>query len=260
VANENSRAVYPGFGTLGMMGTFSNSEYNALQTRVTKRYARGFTLLGTFTYSKSRDESSSSTTDTAAIPNPYNLRNEWALSDFYSKYIASAAAIWNAPRLDGRNILLREAAGGWNVSMRWTAHTGNPINVVTGADNALSGTPQQRPNVTGDPNFSGDRPLQDRLNAWFNTAAFSAPSAGTYGNTGRNALIGPGSNSTNAAMMKNFAIPAREGTYVQFRAEAFSLFNTPIFSKPGNTLGSSLGKITSASGDRQIQFALKLVF
>jgi hypothetical protein len=76
----------------------------------------------------------------------------------------------------------------------------------------------------------------------------------------RNALIGPGSNSTNAAMMKNFAIPAREGMYVQFRAEAFSLFNTPIFSKPGNTLGSSLGKITSASGDRQIQFALKLVF
>jgi hypothetical protein len=76
----------------------------------------------------------------------------------------------------------------------------------------------------------------------------------------RNALIGPGSNSTNAAIMKNFVIPAREGMYVQFRAEAFSLFNTPMFSKPGNTLGSSLGKITSASGDRQIQFALKLVF
>ncbi len=253
--------VYPGFGGLGMMGTFANSEYNALQTRVTKRYSRGFTLLGTFTYSKSLDESSSSTTDTAAIPNPYNVRNEWALSDFYSKYIASAAAIWNAPRLDGRNILLREGAGGWNISMRWTAHTGNPINIVTGADNALSGTPQQRPNVTGDPNLSGDRSLQDRLNAWFNIAAFSAPSAGAYGNTGRNALIGPGSNSTNAAMMKNFVIPAREGMYLQFRAEAFSLFNTPIFKNPGNALGSSLGKITSTSGgDRQIQFALKLVF
>lgn len=260
VANENSRVPYAGFGNLTSMGTFANSEYNALQVRVIKRYGRNFMLQGAYTYSKAMDDSSSSVTDTAAIPNPYNLRAEWALADFYAKHIASAAAIWNLPRLLHRNLLVREWIGGWNFSVRFTAHTGLPLNIVTGADNALTGTPKQRPNVSGDPVLSTGRPRAAEVAQWFNTSMFSAPAAGTFGDLGRNALIGPGMSSTNAAMMKNFPFTHREGVYLQFRMEAFSLFNSPIFSSPGTTLGSTFGRITSASGDRQLQFAMKLVF
>jgi outer membrane receptor protein involved in Fe transport len=261
VANEYARAVYPGFGNLGMMGSFANSEYNALQVRVTKRLSQGFTIKGAYTYSKAMDNSSSSIADTASIPNPFNLRGEWGLADFYAKHIASIAGIWNMPKLLQHNLFVREIAGGWNLSMQYTARTGNPINLVTGADNALSGTPQQRPNVNGNPALSGNRSQADKLAEWFDTSVFSTPAAGTYGNLGRNALIGPAMNSTNAAMMKNFPFSHREGVYAQFRLEVFSLFNTPIFKNPGNTMGSSFGKITSTSGGaRQLQLAMKIVF
>jgi len=267
VANENTRVVYPGFGNLNTMGSFANSAYNALQTRIIKRYANRFMFQGTYTWSKSMDNFSGGTgasvTDTASTPNPFHLKNEWAPSDFYAKHIASAAVIWDMPALRQSRTWLREAAGGWQLALRYTARSGNPINVVTGADNALSGTPQQRPNVNGNPVLSSDRSTAAKLSEWFDPSVFSTPAAGTFGDLGRNALIGPGLTSTNAALLKNFPFTHREGVKLQFRAEAFSLFNTPIFKNPTNTLGSNLGKITSTgsgNGDRQLQFALKLMF
>jgi Carboxypeptidase regulatory-like domain/TonB-dependent Receptor Plug Domain len=267
VANENSRVLYPGFGNLSMMGTFANSAYNALQTRVRKQYSRNFSIQGTYTYSKSMDDFSGGTgasvTDTAATPNVFNLHNEWATSDFYAKHIASAAAIWDMPRLQHQHVLVREAAGGWQLALRYTARSGNPINVVTGADNALSGTPNQRPNVNGNPVLPSNRSTAAKLAEWFDPTVFSTPAPGTFGDLGRNALIGPGLTSTNVALLKNFPFTHREGVHLQFRAEAFSVFNTPIFKNPTNTLGSSLGKITSTgngNGDRELQFALKLMF
>src|SRR5437764_14574800 len=151
VANINSRVIYKGFGSLNAMSTIANSEYNALQVKVTRRYAQRFMIQGAYTFGKSMDNSSSNVTDTAAVPNPFNLRGDWARSDFYAKHIASASAIWNLPRLAGHGLLLREAVGGWNLATRFTARTGTPVNVVTGQDNALSGTPQQRPNGSGSP-------------------------------------------------------------------------------------------------------------
>ena len=265
VANENSRVLYPGFGNLTTMGTFTNSEYEGMQVRATRRYANRFTLQGTYTFSKSVDQFSGGTgasvTDTAATPNPFDLHDEWALSDFYAKHIASVAAIWDLPGLERHNALIRETAGGWNFSLRYTARSGNPFDVETGADNALSGTPRQRPNVDRTPVLSTGRSTAAQLAEWFDPSVFSVPAAGTYGDLGRNALVGPPMSSTNMALAKKFPFTHREGTYLMFRAEAFSVFNTPIFKNPTSTLGSSLGKITSTSGgDRHLQFALKLFF
>jgi hypothetical protein len=261
VANEDSRRIYSGFGALSEMGTFGVSEYNALQVRANKRYSRHLMVEGAFTFSKAMDNSSSSVTDTAAIPNPFNLKEQWSLADFYAKYTASIAGSYDLPKLLNHNVLIREAAGGWNLVGRFIAHSGIPVNVVTGADNMLSGTPQQRPNVSGDPLFSSSRTTAQQLAQWFNPAVFSVPAAGTYGDLGRNAVLGPGMQSTNVALLKSFPFTAHEGMYLQFRAEAFSLTNTPIFANPNGTLGSSLGKITSTTGgDRHLQFALKLVF
>ena len=265
VANENSRVLYPGFGNLNIMGTFTDSEYNGLQVRGTKRYSRRFMIQGTYTYSKSLDQFSGGTgasvTDTSVTPNPFDLRDQWGLSDFYAKHIASAAVIWDLPQLTRQSAFVRQSAGGWNFSLRYTARSGNPFDVQTGVDGALSGTPKQRPNVSGNPILPAGRSTGDRLAQWFDPTVFSLPAPGTYGNVGRNALIGPGMSSTNVALMKNFPIAHREGMKLQFRAEAFSVFNTPIFKNPTNTMGSQFGKITSTSGgDRHLQFALKLFF
>jgi hypothetical protein len=254
----NARRIYPGFGDLQTTASVGNSEYNALQVQIVKRYSAHFLAQGAYTFSKSMDNSSSSV-ETPAVPNPFNLHAEWARSDFYAKHIGSFSLVYDAPRFSDRNAFLREVAGGWNLSARFSARSGTPINIVTGADNAFSGTPQQRANVNGDPHLPSDRARGEKVAAWFNPAVFSAPAPGTFGNLGRNALIGPGQSSTSTALLKNFPF-WREGMYLQFRAEAFGLFNTPVFSNPGNNLASNLGKITSAGGERQLQFALKLVF
>jgi hypothetical protein len=111
-----------------------------------------------------------------------------------------------------------------------------------------------RPNVAHTPRLSNPGP--DR---WFDTTAFALPPFGTFGNAGRNILTGPGNRNINVSLVKNTEVT--ECVRVQFRAEAFNLFNHTNFDLPGIFLGSpSFGKIQSAQYARRIQFGLKLVF
>ena len=132
--------------------------------------------------------------------------------------------------------------------------------MLTGVDNALSGTPLQRPNVNGNPVLPSDRNRTAQIAGWFDPTVFTQPVAGTYGNTGRNALIGPAASTTNMALFKSFRVPWRETMRLQFRSEFFSIFNSPVLGSPNTTVGSKMGKITSAGGARVIQFALKPQF
>jgi hypothetical protein len=151
-------------------------------------------------------------------------------------------------------------AGGWEVNGLVSLRSGTPINVLTGADNAFSGTNNQRPNVIGNPALPDGRSEGAEILAWFDRTAFAAPAPGTYGNAGRNALMGPSSANTNLAVFKNFRLPWREGMQLQFRSEFFNLFNNVNLSNPNGTLGTNMGRITSAADARVIQFALKLRF
>jgi hypothetical protein len=111
-----------------------------------------------------------------------------------------------------------------------------------------------RPNLVGDPNLSGRTPEQ-----WFNTSAFVFPPPGSFGNAGRNILDGPGFQNVNVSLLKNTALSERLN--LQFRAEAFNLFNHPNLNLPDNFLGSpSFGRISSARDPRHLQFGVKLLF
>jgi hypothetical protein len=136
-----------------------------------------------------------------------------------------------------------------------------PLNIVIGRDTALSGTSNQRPNVVGDHRLSGDRPRADKILAWFNRAAFAEPRAGSYGDVGRNALLGSPAANTNFALFKNMSLPGREGMRLQLRSEFFNVFNSVNLGNPNSqfTAGANMGRITSAGEARVIQFALKLI-
>ena len=262
--NENARRIYQGFGQNNILSTIGNSDYNGLQIGITKRYAHGFTLQGSYTFSRSVDNSSSYT-ETAAVPDVFNLHTQWALSDFSAKHIASASWVWDLPKLNANGGAMRAiaaaVAGGWTYTGSFTYNSGLPVNVTSGSDVALTGTENQRPNVVGSPDLPGGRSRAAQITEWFNTAAFAAAATGSFGNAGRNVITGPPQKGFNMALMKNFPIPLREGMRLQFRAEAFSVFNVPNFSSPNATLTSkTFGQITSAGGDRQLQFALKLLF
>jgi hypothetical protein len=145
-------------------------------------------------------------------------------------------------------------AGGWQASGIVSAQTGRPFTVYYASDNSNTGENADRPNVSGNPN-SGPR----TVNQWFNTGAFVAAPAGTFGNEQRNAVLGPGYVDVDAALSRAF--PIYDKASLQFRAEAFNVANHPNFYNPTGTFGSgTFGKLSQANDPRQLQFSLKVLF
>jgi hypothetical protein len=98
---------------------------------------------------------------------------------------------------------------------------------------------------------------------YFNQAGYATPltTLGTYGNSGRNSIVGPSFFNSDVSFVKNFPLLPRENSKIQLRADIFNLFNRAPFNNPTTSLSSSFfGKITSAGPARQIQLALRLTF
>jgi hypothetical protein len=144
---------------------------------------------------------------------------------------------------------------GWQAGGSFTAQTGAPFTVNVSSDQANIGAgPAQRPNVSADPNAGPKTPQQ-----WFNTSAFTLPALYTFGSAPRNAVIGPGLEEFDLSLQKE--IHLRESTRLQFRAEAYNIFNHPNFNIPNRTAFTpNFGSISSAQDSRQLQLALKLLF
>jgi hypothetical protein len=94
---------------------------------------------------------------------------------------------------------------------------------------------------------------------WLNPDSFALPDVGTFGNTGKGSLRGPGFFNWDMGIFKTFAL--KERFRMQFRAEFFNAFNHTNFRDPGNSLaGGGFGQIYSANDPRIGQLALKLLF
>ncbi len=253
VANINQRRIIQPFGNLQNISSRSNSSYHALQVESTKRMSRGFSVQGAYTWSKSIDQASAIALG-AAVPNVFDLRTQYGLADFDARHVGALSWIWDLPKV--------RILGAWQINGTMTARTGRPLNITTGQDNALSGTPNQRPNLVGEHRLPGGRSREDQVRAWFDRTAFANPTPGNYGGLGRNALTGPGGFGLNAGVFKVFPIRLREGMRFEFRGEFFSLTNTPNLSNPNLSLnaGANMGRITGAGGARVIQLAGKVVF
>jgi len=144
--------------------------------------------------------------------------------------------------------------------------TGQPFSVLAGQDNSSTGLGNDRPDVVGDPN-AGPKTVQ----RWFNTAAFVPNAELTFGNAGRNIVVGPGFHNFDFSLLKNTRIGERAD--VQFRAEFFNITNHPSFALPANILAApNFGTLfqtpdaaqnnvgLGSGGPRLIQFAVKFSF
>ena len=153
-------------------------------------------------------------------------------------------------------------AGGWAVNGIYTALSGSPFSPSLTSPVANTGT-FSRPNRVCNGTLS-----HRTINQWFNTSCFTTPPLYQFGNSGRNILFGPGTNTFNFSAFKNTYISENRSRYVQFRAEFFNLFNKPQFNNPNSSIGSPVAGTISSAGDpasftrtsRQIQFALKVYF
>jgi hypothetical protein len=184
----------------------------------------------------------------------YNAKRERGLSAFDRRNLLVLSYVYPLPFWREPNTWYRKVWGGWQLSGITTIETGMPVNITIQGDVAGTGVGGQRPNVVGDPLLNAHT-----VSRWFNPAAFAVPAAGTFGNLGRDAIVGPGANNWDFSAQKYFAFTER--VKLQYRAEMFNAPNHVSFWSMATTVGASnFGQVTGAMDPRTFQMVLKLLF
>ncbi len=262
VGNIDARRPFKSLGGIFFYGPLINSNYHALLAKLERRFANGFNLLASYTYGHSIDGGGNQNDMNDPGPqNPRDLRAQRGSSNFDVRHRLVVSEVYELPFGNGKRFLaprgiLSAIAGGWEISGIASAQTGQPFTVTLNFDPTNSGV-TARPNRLRD----GSLPAGQRgPTHWFDITAFQAPNGPFYGNSGRNVLRGPERVNVDLGLARNFAI--RERFRLQFRGEAFNLFNHPQFGIPGATIGAAgagiIGRVVTP--ERQIQLALKLIF
>jgi hypothetical protein len=271
----NANEVQPGLGSLAsrrLLQPLANvstilqcdprnrSTYHGLQTKLLKRFSHGLQFLASYTWGKSLDYGGAAASGGGATGGPQTVTNLNAgkgPSGYDVRHRAVISYVWELPFGPNQRWLTGGPAawvlGGWQLSGITTLTTGRPFNVTlaTGVNN---GAPSW-------PNRIGSGKLDNpTIDLWFNPADFVAPPPNTYGDVGRGILYAPGHVNFDTSVTRR--IPLHGRTNVQFRFDAFNLFNEPVFGFPNAAIGSpTVGRIRSTVGDNRImQFALKLDF
>jgi hypothetical protein len=257
--NEDARRPYQDFQQVTQDVSGGNSIYNGLQVSVEKRYSKGFTVGANYTWSKSIDQVSYQT-DLCGINiiNPYDLNAYRAVSDYNVPHRFVLNYLWEIP--SPQQGIAKAILGGWQTSGIWNWQSGFPLNITSGGDYSFSlpENSNDQAQLLSTPHYtSGSR--NARIAQWFTTSSFGAPADNTFGNAGRNILIGPGTFNIDFSLHKEFVI--RERFRLQYRAEFFNVLNHPLLNNPDtNITDSTFGQISSARDPRITQMALKLIF
>jgi hypothetical protein len=261
--NEQSRRLYPSFGFVNEIDSGINSNYNSLQLTVEKRLSYGFSLLANYAWSKQLTDFAPIGTAYGTNTATFNRHFDYGLSDDDLAHVFKLSGGYQFPHAAVHGVA-DKLINGWQLSplVRWQG--GFPFTVFCGCDNSFSGNFADRTDFIGtnihQAQLSTGRSHSAMIQEWFNTSLFQpTQNFGTFGNTGKNILRGPHTFVANVAMTKETKITEQLG--VEFRAEAFNLFNNVNFGTPDHYQSDGqFGQITSAGDPRILQLALKVKF
>jgi hypothetical protein len=246
------RRQIPTWAAVRMIRNDSTSTYHALQAQAKRRFSKGLLFVANYSWSHSIADG----LDTNAGPFPQNFQRrdlERANSPNDVTHQMTAAFVYDVPF--PRSTPLRHVFSGWQTNGILTLESGLPFTVAARGDRANTGS-TQRANRLADGRIPRGQQTPEH---WFDITAFANPALYTYGNGGRYILRKAGTKILDFGLSKNFRLAERHA--LQFRTEFFSFFNTPQFGFPGAQVETpSFGRVTSAGGNRVIQFALKYSF
>jgi hypothetical protein len=232
-----------------------SSNYNGLLLTVQRRAARGLNVGANYTWSHCLgDEYNAGGAAGGGYMDPYNRRLDYGNCSSDRRRVFNLTAVADTPEF--ANSTLRLLASGWRLSGIYRNSTGSGLTIATGLDRRLSGDldAQRASQILASP--YGDR---SSIYNYLNPAAFVQPALGTFGNTGRASIEGPGTWQFDIALSRVFAV--REAQRVEFRAEAFNVTNSMRPSNPATNFNqNTFGQITSSLDARIMQFALKYTF
>lgn len=238
----------------------NQSNYNSLQAKYTKRYSHGLMALIDYTYSKSLDYGGSAASGGGSAGNPQtvtNLKAGYGASGFDQKHRLVSSVNYDLPFGGGKKFLsdglISHILGGFEVDAITTYGSGAPFTVTLNSG-VNSGSPSW-PNRIASGKLDHGRPLR-----FFDTTAFVAPPANTYGNSARSVLYGPSTKNWDLSLQRK--IKLYEDKILSFRLDAFNTFNTPNFATPVSAIGASTaGQITGTVNDnRDLQGSVTLHF
>jgi len=261
------RPLFVKFGLTQPINDNSNggsNSYESLQTKLTKRFSKGYSMLFTYTWSKTLDTQGGLT---------LNNRLNRGVADFDRAHLFTLGHVWELPFGKNAGGPLRYMIGGWQFSGITTFGSGLPFSptlVNTSSINADIPSPNFRPDriLSVDPNDVPGGRSRDR---WFNPAAYQVPGPYLFGTAGRNSLRGPDLFTADWSLDKRFAIGERRS--LQLRWEVYNLFNRTNLANPttqGAAPGSpidaganSVARITNlliGTNMRRMQFGLRFDF
>jgi Carboxypeptidase regulatory-like domain len=258
ITQQQLLRAFPRFTTVALFrDNVADSEYEALQMKLEKRFSRGLTFTFAYTFSKLIDDASTyfsqtiftgPTLTTIGAADANNRRLERDVSTGDIPRVFSAGWVYRIPKL--------WKISGWEIGGIVRIQSGDAV-PVTQATNTLSafGYAVQRPNRAANPNNFATRSAGE----WFDKTAFTTAGQFAIGNSSRNPVRGPGLQDADLMLSKTFRVSERVN--FEFRAEAFNVSNTPPLNDPNGSYGSAaFGTITSAGNPRDFEFAGKLRF
>jgi outer membrane receptor protein involved in Fe transport len=234
---------FPNIGIVNQVNSNAGSNFNALQVTLKSSTWHGFNSQFAYAWSHNIDVASGFYT---AAQNSFDLEGDKGnanndIRNHFSSYLNYAIP---AAKF-GPKIL----TSGWELNSILKFQNGQPINVVTGADNSGTTEYQDRAEITG-PALNANRSIQSYSYAqYLNQSSFAVPAYGTYGNLHRNAIYGPGFEDVDLSLIKNLPI-YKERVRAQLRVEMFNIFNRVNLAQPltNEGYGSYFGVITSTIG------------
>lgn len=252
--------------------SIGNSNYNAFQFSLNRKFSNGLAYLISYTWSKTISTGCDGWfgVEGCSTPNPYDLSGDRSVAAIDVPQILTMNWVYELPfgpgkRFDPGSQLLGQILGGWQLNGIASFFSGAPYTVGVSGDiantgnfNCCSGFYQRLNLVSGNGVLSNPTPER-----WFDTSSFAPPDPFTFGNTGRNILRRDGTSNFDISVFRQFSLNAvREGMRVDLRAEAFNAFNTPVFAQPGNNFSNpNFGAVGGTQNkERIIQLALKVIW
>jgi len=264
------------------------SDSHEFQLTVDRRYSHGLSFRAAYTFSKTIDISSGFRARSGGYTDPFDPRLDRGLADFDVRHRFVFSGSWEMPldRPFRNHWLMKKITEGWQANAIATFQAGQPFTIFSNDDNSGQGNFLDRPDLIGKirtmnprnmTSFSGvaancsgantDANGNISGNFYFDPTAFDClspannpiGSIASYGNLGRNTLIGPGINNWDISFLKK--VKFRESRSLEFRAEFFNAFNHVQFLNPdAQGFSSTFGQVSQTRGPRLIQFGLKFYF
>jgi hypothetical protein len=244
----DDRRPFQGYQNIFQFETSASSIAHAGEIRVQRRFKSGIGFTSSYRFSRSIDDA----TLISILPqDSHNLRAERGLSDFQMKHRFLFSTTYTLPTHFA-------AIRSWQVQAIGTLQSGTPLSAIISQDISGTGTPiVNRPNLIKNPNISS--PTAGRF---FDPTAFQIPDAGTFGNSGRNVIIGPGIQNIDLALARTFRLS--DATRAQFRTDFYNAFNHPNFVAPPTMQNfvdaPDFGALFVARSPRIVQLGLKFLW